>query len=207
MARKERLVAVALAFKGLQLGCHIHLAVLVVANVKRYDANRVASDKKRAILDIVKGESEDAGQALKQRHERRRAIGLPLTIEGQDDLAVGTRLILVIARRLADGSMVVNLTVHGKHLFLVGREERLPAAFRVDNGKTLMAQYGRLASVDATPVGAAMTYFLTHTQRLLAQFGRLLTDIEYSYYSTHNLFLVFFFYDGLFINSRLQPNL
>lgn len=86
--------------------------------------------------------------------------------------------------------MVIYLTVDSQDLLLVGREEGLSAALRVDDGQTLMAKDGSGACIDTAPVGTAVTNLLTHTERFLTQLGRLLLDIEYSYNSTHNLYLL-----------------
>jgi len=86
--------------------------------------------------------------------------------------------------------MIIYLTIDSQHLLLVGREEGLSAALRVDDGQALMAQDGRGAGIDTTPVGTAVTDLLTHAERFLTQLWRLLLDIEYSYNSTHNLYLL-----------------
>ena len=163
---------------------------MVVAYIKRYDADGIAGHEERAVLHIVEREGEDAGETLEERRERRAlGGGLPFTVQGEDDLTVGTRLILIFLGRGADVLMVVDLTIDGEHLLLVGGEEGLTAALGVNDGQTLVAQDGRGAGIDAAPVGTAVTYLLTHAERFLTQLRRLLLNIEYSNYSTHNLFL------------------
>lgn len=82
--------------------------------------------------------------------------------------------------------MVVDLSVYGQHLFAIWREKRLSARFGINDREALMGQDGRAAAIDSTPVGSAMTDFLTHAQGFLPQRVRLFCYIEYSYDSTHN---------------------
>lgn len=62
MSRQERLVAVALSLKGFQFACHIHLAVFIVAYIKRYHADGVTGYQELVALSIVKAKSEDAAE-------------------------------------------------------------------------------------------------------------------------------------------------
>ena len=64
-----------------------------------------------------------------------------LTVEGKDNLTIGTGLELIVLELVSDVLMIVNLTIDGEHLLLVGREQRLTTALRVYNTKTLMRQY------------------------------------------------------------------
>ena len=85
--------------------------------------------------------------------------------------------------------MVVDLAIDGEHLLLVRREKGLAAALGINDGQTLMTKNGRGACIDTAPVGTAVTNLLTHAERFLTKLRCLLLNIEYSYNSTHNLFL------------------
>ena len=57
-------------------------------------------------------------------------------VEREDDLAVAARLEVVSSGILfTDLAVVVDFPVDGQYLFTVGREKRLPAALRIDDGK------------------------------------------------------------------------
>ena len=107
-------------------------------------------------------------------------------VKGQDDLAVAACLVLIVGcRSLADGLVIVDFPIDGKHLPAVGTIERLLAALRIHDAQTLVAQDGMPSAVDAAPVRTAVTNLLAHAQSLVAQLGGLLLDVKYTYYSTH----------------------
>ena len=73
---------------------------------------------------------------------QRACFLLPLTIQGQNHLTVAARLESIVGERSPDVEMVVDLTVHGEHLLLVGREQRLLTALWVYNAQSLMTEDG-----------------------------------------------------------------
>ena len=64
MAGKKNLVAVALALKSLELGSHVDMTLLVVAYIKRYDANGVAGNEEGIEVGIIERKSKDAAEAF-----------------------------------------------------------------------------------------------------------------------------------------------
>ena len=90
-------------------------------------------------------------------------------VEREDDLAVAARLEVVSSGiQFTDLAVVVDFPVDGQYLFTVGREKRLPAALRIDDGKAFVAQDGCLAAINATPVRPAVADFLGHGQSLFS---------------------------------------
>ena len=65
MAREEWLVVVALTFQRLQFACHQHFSILIITNIKRNYADRVAGNEELITLSIVKGEGKDTVQLFK----------------------------------------------------------------------------------------------------------------------------------------------
>ena len=65
MTWEEWLVVVALTFQRLQLACHQHFSILIITNIKRNYADRVAGNEKLITLSIVKGEGKDSVQLFK----------------------------------------------------------------------------------------------------------------------------------------------
>ena len=65
MTWKEWLVMVALTFQRLQLACYQHFSILIITNIKRNYADRVAGDEELITLGIVKSEGKDAVQLFK----------------------------------------------------------------------------------------------------------------------------------------------
>ena len=65
MTWEEWLVMVALTFQSFQLACHQHLSILIITNIKRNYADRVAGDEELITLSIVKGEGKDTVQLFK----------------------------------------------------------------------------------------------------------------------------------------------
>ena len=108
-----------------------------------------------------------------------------MTIQCEDYFTVASCLELIVRKFPAYVLMVIYLTVHGKHLLAIGREEGLLATLGVHDGQTFMGKYGRITTMNATPVWTPMTYLLTHAQGLLPKRITLFLDIEYAYYSTH----------------------
>ena len=114
-----------------------------------------------------------------------RGLLSPLAIESQDDLAVAARLEFVLSLvATANVLMVVDFAIDGQHLTALSRLLRggtiqgLSARLGVYDAQSLVGQDGRAATIDATPVWAAMTYFLTHSQCFLTQFLRLFLYIQ-----------------------------
>ena len=147
MSGKEWLVVVALTFESLQLRRHEHLAVLVEANIKRYYANGVAGDEELVAFGVVEGEGKNTVELFHHLGDaavhsififihKGRKVGIlaHFAVKGKYYLTVGACLILVLASETcADILVVVDLAIHGKHLFLVRREEGLTAAFRIND--------------------------------------------------------------------------
>ena len=67
---------------------------------------------------------------------------LPLTVQGKDHFAVAARLESIVGERRPDVEVIVDLTVHGEHFLLVGREQWLLTALRVYNAQSLMTEDG-----------------------------------------------------------------
>ena len=88
MSWKKRLISFALPFKRFQFAGHIHFSIAVVANIKWYHANGVASDEKLVALGIVEGEGEDAAEVVEK-------VDALLAIQCQYNLAVAARLKLI----------------------------------------------------------------------------------------------------------------
>ena len=163
MTRQERLVTFALAFECLQFGGHVEGAIAVVANVERYDADGVAGDEEGVTLLVVEHEGEDAAQVLEK-------VDAFLTVERQNDFAIAARLERILpGHTTANVLMVVNLAIHRQNLLAVGRIKWLPSTLGIDDAQSLMGKDGGATTIDAAPIGTAMTYFLTHFQCLLAK--------------------------------------
>ena len=62
MTREEWLVVVALTFQSLQLTCYQHFSILIITNIKRNYADRVAGNEELFTLGIVKSEGKDTVQ-------------------------------------------------------------------------------------------------------------------------------------------------
>ena len=156
MTGQKGLISFALAFQGLQLAGHIHFSVGVIAYVQGDYANGVACNQELVLLLIVEGKGENAVQVFQE-------MDALLLIKGQDYLTVASCLEGKLAGHLTpDVLMVVYFAVYGQDVFAVGAEKGLFAALRVHNRKTLVGQDGCPAAVDAAPVGASVTDFLTH---------------------------------------------
>ena len=66
MSRFKWLVALALSFERLQFGGHINRAVAVIANIKRYDTDRVAGNQKLVALLIVEHKRKDTAEVFEE---------------------------------------------------------------------------------------------------------------------------------------------
>ena len=184
MTGQKRLIFLTLSFEGFQLGSHIHLAVAVVADVKRYHANGVAGDEELIFLFVVKHEGEDSVQVFEE-------LDAFLTIESENDLAIAPcQKVVLSSKPTSDFLMVVYLAIHRQYLLAVGRIQRLSARLWIYDAQALMGEDGSAAAINATPVGAAMAYLLTHAQCFLTQHSRLFLHVQYGNDSTHDVILL-----------------
>ena len=60
--------------------------------------------------------------------------------------------------------MVVYLTIDGEYLLAVAAEQRLATGLGVDDRQAFMGEDGGVTCIDTAPVGATVSYLLTHTQ-------------------------------------------
>ena len=96
---------------------------------------------------VVECEGKNATDSLQ---ERRKSVGVgggegcsPLSVKSKDDLAVAARLKLISASKLfSDFLMIIDFAIHGKHLFAIGRKQRLLTTFGVHNTQSLVRQDG-----------------------------------------------------------------
>lgn len=95
--------------------------------------------------------------------------------------------------------MIINLAIDCQNNIAIGTVKGLTARLWIDNAQALMGKDGRATTVDATPVGATVADLLTHLQGFLTQFMRLLLNIQYCYYSTHNFSFFYFFIISFFV--------
>ena len=128
-----------------------------------HDADGVTGDEEGVTLLVVEHEGENAAQVLEK-------VDAFLTVERQYDFAIAARLKRIFSgHATANLLMVVNLAIHCQDLLAVGRIKRLPATLGIDDAQSLMGKDGGATTIDAAPIGTAMTYFLTHFQCLLAK--------------------------------------
>ena len=152
---------------------------VVVADIERDDADRIAGDQVAVVRFVVESESEDPAQLFHASH----AV---FAVEGEDDLAVASGLEFVFVFQLsAEFAMVVYLAVDGEDQFAVFASQRLSAGCRIDDGEAFMGEDGGLALIDTAPVRTAMTDAFTHFQGLLAEVGGAAMDVEDCCNTTH----------------------
>ena len=174
MSRKERLVSLTLSLKSLQLTCHIYYTIAVIAYIQWYHSYRVTCYQILIQLHIIKTECKDTAQTLHEWSDVSLILlslfhlSTPFAVKGKNHLTVTACLKLVFTfKRLAYVLMIVNLTIHSQHLFLVGREQRLSSRLWINNGKSLMCKYCGTTTIYSTPVRSTVTYLLTHSQCFL----------------------------------------
>ena len=180
VSRKEGFVIFAETFESFQFTAYIHLSICIIPDIKRYNADRVAGNEKLVFFFIVECECENTVKLFQE-------VYAFVFIKRKYHFAIASCLKFITSGILCTYvPMIVYLTVYGKYHFMVGRVERLPSTFRVDDRKAFVCQDGTAAYIDTTPVRSAMTDFLCHTQCFVPQFFRLVLYIEYSCYSTHD---------------------
>ena len=147
---------------------------VVVADIERDDADRIAGDQVAVVRFVVESESEDpASHAV-------------FAVEGEDDLAVTSGLEFVFVFQLsAEFAMVIYLAVDGEDQFAVFASQRLSAGCRIDDGEAFMGEDGGFSLIDAAPVRAAVTDTFTHFQGLLTKVGGAAMDVEDCCKTTH----------------------
>ncbi len=184
VAGQERFIAVALAFKSLQLTCHENFSVVIISYIKRNDSDMVAGYEEGILLLVIKGKGENAVQVFKK-------VKSLVAVKRKDHLTVATCLKIITSLiSCPDLLMVIYLAVDGQHLFAIRREQRLVSTLGIDDAQTLMRQYGTARTMYAAPVWTTVAYLLTHAESLGAQLRRLFFYVEYCYNSAH---ISFFF--------------
>src|SRR5690606_18076741 len=120
---------------------------------------------------VPEREGEHAAQALEQR------IALQL-VERQDDFAVALRAETVAARLQlgAQLTVVVYLAVADEAERTVRADERLPAAFGIDDGQPPMAEPGAGTVPDAFSVRSAVQQGIEHAPHALLRTLHLADD-------------------------------
>ena len=83
--------------------------------------------------------------------------------------------------------MVVDLAVHGQHLFPVRGEEWLPAGLRIHDAQPLVGHDSTPATPDAAPVRPPVPKFAAHLKSLPAHGVGLFANVENAGYSTHGI--------------------
>ena len=86
--------------KGFQFGADIYCSVVIITNVKRYNADRVSGNEKFVLLLVIKHKGENAADVLKE-------VDAFLPVEGKDNLAVAFRLEIILASIQASYLLVV----------------------------------------------------------------------------------------------------
>lgn len=85
--------------------------------------------------------------------------------------------------------MVVYLTIDGEYLLAIAAEQRLATGLRVDDRQAFMGEDGGVTCIDTAPVGATVSYLLTHTQCFVTELAHRAANVEYGYNSTHIIYI------------------
>jgi len=113
-----------------------------------------------------------------------------VAVEGEDRLAVATRGEGVGVGILgAYVLVVVYLTIDGEYLLVVAAEQRLATGLGVDDRQAFMGEDGGVTCIDTAPVGATVSYLLTHTQCFVTELAHRAANVEYGYNSTHIIYI------------------
>lgn len=113
-----------------------------------------------------------------------------VAVEGEDRLAVTTRGEGVGVGILgAYVLVVVYLTIDGDYLLAVAAEQRLATGLGVDDRQAFMGEDGGVTCIDTAPVGATVSYLLTHTQCFVTELTHRAANVEYGYNSTHIIYI------------------
>ena len=133
----------------------------------------VAGNEEFVILLVVQGKGEYSVEVFDE-------VGSLLLVQCQYYLAVAARLETESVGILSPYFLVVvYLSVYGKDLLAVRREQGLLAALGVYDAQPLVSQYRTLATIYAAPVWSAMANLLAHAQGFFPQACCLLLDVEY----------------------------
>lgn len=85
--------------------------------------------------------------------------------------------------------MVVYLTIDGEYLLAVAAEQRLATGLGVDDRQAFMGEDGGVTCIDTAPVGAPVSYLLTHTQCFVTELAHRAANVENGYNSTHIIYI------------------
>lgn len=113
-----------------------------------------------------------------------------VAVEGEDRLAVATCGEGVGVGILgAYVLVVVYLTIDGEYLLAVAAEQRLATGLGVDDRQAFMGEDGGVTCIDTAPVGATVSYLLTHTQCFVTELAHRAANVENGYNSTHIIYI------------------
>ena len=145
VARGEVLKAAAFADEGFHLRGEVDGAIVAPSHVEGGDANVISHCHEQVLLLVVKDEGEHATKL-----GREVDAGPVLGIEGENDLAVATRLGSVGRLEVpVQLLVVVNLAVGGNDNVAVRADERLLAGLGVHDGEALVADTVRKRTTGA----------------------------------------------------------
>ena len=85
--------------------------------------------------------------------------------------------------------MVVYLTIDGEYLLAVAAEQRLATGLGVDDRQAFMGEDGGVTCIDTAPVGATVSYLLTHTQCFVTELAHRAANVENGYNSAHIIYI------------------
>lgn len=118
------------------------------------------------------------------------AVGKEVAVEGEDRLAVATCGEGVGVGILgAYVLVVVYLTIDGEYLLAIAAEQRLATGLGVDDRQAFMGEDGGVTCIDTAPVGATVSYLLTHTQCFVTELAHRAANVENGYNSTHIIYI------------------
>ena len=151
------------ALKSLQLAGHIVAAFFIPALVQRNNTDFVTPHQIDIFFCIVEGKGEYAAQVLKEIHAF-------FAVQRKDYLAVAAGLEKILSfKAAADFLMIVDFAVRSKDKLSVRAQQGLPAAQRVNNGKTLVGKHRIPPGIDPAPVRPAVPYLPRHVEHNIPQ--------------------------------------
>ena len=74
--------------------------------------------------------------------------------------------------------MVVYLTIDSEYLLAAAAEQRLATGLGVDDRQAFIGEDGGVTCIDTAPVGATVSYLLTHTQCFVTELTHRAANVE-----------------------------
>jgi len=139
----------------IHLGGKVEIAVFVLTGVKRNDPDGISGNQKVVLALVVQGKGKNAAEIVEK-------LRPPAFVGGNDRLAVGCGLELLVCQLAAQGLVVADFAVDGQDHGALDVRQGLGSMLHVHDREALVGDDGVFVRVDAAPIGTPVSEQARH---------------------------------------------